>query len=313
MGSGIILCLDSLSLFVGFIFITSVFKSKLFSLTESSSGTGKTAAECASIMLNAYDVHDEEGFDKIEEENEEDENDEDYEENEEDEENAENNDEENEKTNTRNYVYENINDEGKSVSSRTYETFADDSAKNLEPKDNAEKVDIHSCVEIIKGKQKYGIHSGREFAVLLSSDIYHSDSLSATCIACYQAAKLSEGVDKPFVYKLISLINFIPKMICQVSWVIASLIVMRILYLPVDISFIVGAVSIVSFVLALLDAIYYYELANITVSNMIKLEIIDKNDTDICKQLMNIVALTETSRFLHSLRWFANKVLCYRV
>ena len=307
MGSGIILCLASLSLFVGLIFISSVFKSKLFSLSESSSGTGKTAAECASIMLDAYDVHDEDGFDKKEEEDKDNEDEDEYDEEEINEEDIENNAKSN-----RDYVYENINDDGKTVHARTYETFADDSAKILEQKEN-EKVEIHSCVEVIKGKQKYGINSGREFAVLLSSDIYHSDSLAATCIACYQAAKLSEGVDKPFVYKLISFVNFIPKMICQFSWVLSALIVMRILYLPVDISFIVGAVSIVSFFLALLDSIYYYELANITVNNMIKLEIVNKNDVDICKQLMNIVALTESSRFLHSLRWFANKILCYRV
>lgn len=316
MGTGIITCLIAMVLFVGLIFVASVLKSRLFSFEDSSIHSKKTAAECATIMLNAYAVKNEE-YDSDNNENNNDENQED-ENNEEDDdedvdEDADTDEDEDEGAEKHLRKYEDISDEGKQRSTRVYESFDDGSVKEEDNSLDDEKVTVHSCVEVIKGKQKYGISGGRDFSVMLSSDIYDSDSLPAACIACYQAVKLSEGVDKPLKYRLISFLNFVPKMICQVSWIFASMISLGVLFLPFDASFIVGTISIISCLLALLDAVYYYELANITVSNMVNLEILNEDEIDWGKKMMSIIAFTESVRFLHSLRWFVNKILGYRV
>jgi hypothetical protein len=174
-------------------------------------------------------------------------------------------------------------------------------------------VSIHSCVENIKGKKKYGIHTGNDFAVCLSDDIYNSDSVAAVCVASYQAVKLSEGIDKPFLFKIISLINFVPRIICQFIWLITSMVTLGVFPASDIVCGIIGAVALVCTTLSLLDSLYYFELNKITVEKMVKLEILDEAEIDLGTKMLNLIAINESSRFLGSLRWFANRILGYNV
>lgn len=300
MSFGMTLCLIATVLFIGTVVVAATAKSQLFSFDNGVSHFKKTASESATLVLESYDVRsDDENHnntpDEINEENEEL-----YQEEDELDENS------------SGIMYETIQEEEK-PKGRTYETFADKSGVDMLENFQKEDIKIHSCVEEIDGKKKYGIRSGNDFSVCLSKDVYNSNSIASVCIASYQAVKLSEGVDKPVLFKVISLINFVPKIICQFIWFITSAIILGLFPVPDVASCIIGAVAIVCVTLALLDSLYYFELNKITLNKMIQLEILDEAEIDLGTKMLNLIAINESSRFLGTLRWFANKIMGYNV
>ena len=298
MSFGIGLCVIALLLFIGIVSVASASKSQLFSFDNSDSHFMKTASEAATLVLESYDIKNDDFVEQPE--------------GEEVDENINKIDDNDSAKKLSGRTYETNLDNGK-TNGRTYETLSDKSGVDMLENFQKNNIRIHSCVEEIKGKRKYGVHSGNDFSVYLSKDIYSSSSVASVCIASYQAVKLSEGVDKPFFFKMISLINFVPKVICQFIWLIIAMIVLGVFPASEVTAGIIGATSIVCTIVCLLDSLYYFELNKIALNKMIKLEILDEAEIDLGKKMLDFIAINETSRFLIALRWFANKILGYRV
>lgn len=198
---------------------------------------------------------------------------------------------------------------------RNYESFDDDDLTIKNEINNEEKPVIDSAyVEIIKGKNKHYIKTKRHFGVKLSKDIYMSNSISANCIACYEATKLSETVFKKFIYKILSLLLFLPLAISQLSWFIIVLYITGVFPFPDKWMLPFSCLSLVCYLLTMLHFLYFNYIAKQTRNNMIKLGIIDseENKNEVMK-ILSILAFSNTTQKFYTLRWFLKLVLGYKV
>lgn len=282
MDFGLCLCVIAIIIFLGVAGITALCKNKIF--THNFINTEKSAAKCSFLILKKYSIIDEEHL-------------------------VQNNEELHVEEDTtvsssnNGRVYEGTN----KSTERMYENVD----LNISNKTTNCDSEEYQGVEKIKGNQKYRINK-RNMTVCLSEDLYHSTSLSSVCVAGYEATKLSEGIDKPIQYKLLSLLTILPRMISQFSWIFIILCLFGMLYWSNQFVIILGLISIVAYILSCLDIIYYIYISKRTLDNLIELNIITDIEKQESSQILNAIAFINMTNFTHSFKWFVNKILGYR-
>jgi glucan phosphoethanolaminetransferase (alkaline phosphatase superfamily) len=85
-----------------------------------------------------------------------------------------------------------------------------------------------------------------------------------------------------------------------------------VLYISAQYVFVLGAISLISYILSCFGFFYYRYLSEKTLNNLIELNIIETNQLEETIHILNIIALIDTTSFAHSFKWFVNKILGYR-
>lgn len=292
MDIGFALCIITGILFIAMAGIAAFCKERIFSY-EISMDSKTNAAKSAAHILEKYGILKEDEILNAE--------------------NGENEDEGGERTIVEEETEEKplgrIYEKTENVKDRVYDSNEEIENINDEIKDSVKTVK-YPCINIIKGKQRYEI-SKRKLDVNLSEDIYNSNSIAAVCVAGYEATKLSEGIDRPLSHKIIACINFIPRIICQFSWILIILCLFGMLYMMSGAVFYVGVISFIAYILSCLDIISCLDISRKTLDNLIGLQIINESERPMATKMLNLIAFIDMTRFSRSFRWFANVILGY--
>lgn len=324
MSTGLFFGIATLILFAILLFVSGACRGKLFSYLNEAFISKKNAGECVDMMFEHYKINltpetsggGSSDFDAETDKTNSEEDDVNDEENEDldidDDDDNDFNENDNSNKAKQGRVYEKVESvlSEENTPRRKYDAIEGFDLSGFKYSDVEKK--NYKYVEIIKGKLKYK-YNENSVAVQMSEDICHSDSMPSNCIAAYCSSKLIESVDKPTVYKAISLLTAIPRFISKFSWFICLAIVFAPLPLSAGVSTAIGLTCFISGLISCLEAIYSFELINITLSNMIETKIITENEALTAKDMLNLIAFIDSTRFLGSFRWFMDKFMGYRL
>jgi hypothetical protein len=167
-------------------------------------------------------------------------------------------------------------------------------------------------VEKVEGSNKFRIDrdSGK---ILLSEDIYASNSCYSQAIAAYLTYKYFLMETKPVKYKILSLLLFIPRAITQVGWSMLILYVFGDYLLTPEMAMVISTVIGISVLLSALDLCFPKFIANYTLDEMVNAELILSTEIDDMADALKKIYVQEITRNFTLLKIFMSKVLGYKI
>lgn len=166
-------------------------------------------------------------------------------------------------------------------------------------------------IEVIKGKLIFKTKTGNNFGMQMSEDIYNSNDLMSLCTASYEATKLCESLNKPFIFKLISFISFIPKIINCFSWLLCLMVLFGMIGILKETFIYIGIISFISVLITCLEALYNFEIIKTCLTNIEALELITETEKQEVIENLNKIAFIDFSSTFKTFKWFFGVVLGY--
>lgn len=236
--------------------------------------------------------------------------------------------EENEETEeeTEEYILE------EKVNDRVYESFSGGSSttrrfsfeKINENTDNAsetdekekisENVENASQIEIIKGIRECKVKMEKGVPTVLATEdvLLGTGAVSASFVSYGITAEYCRR-HKSIKHSLIKFLSLIPSLIIQIAWTIPVLIISQVFYFSPYFIYISTGIIFLSFVLDFLNIFYERKVASNSLDALFKTEIIKEDEAEDIKEILNGIAIKDTSNCLSFFGWFLRKFLGYKI
>ena len=218
------------------------------------------------------------------------------------------------------------------VNDRVYESFSggssttrrfsfekiNENTSNTSETDKKEKISENiedtSQIEIIKGKKECKVRIEKGVPTVLATEdiLLGTDATSASFVTYVITAEYCRK-HKSIKHSLIKFLSLIPSLIIQIAWTIPVLVISQVFYFSPYFIYISTGIIFLSFILDFLNIFYERKVASSSLDALFKTEIIEEDEAEDIKEVLNGIAIKDTSNCLSFFVWFLRKFLGYKI